>query len=181
MTNLLPTLTPTQYVVDADHSSVGFAVRHMSVSTFRGAFAGVEATVAVTEDGMRVTGTAPVEGISVRSPIDLRAHLLGEDFFDAEKHPEIAFAADAIVPTADGGVTARGRLTIRNVTREVELKGRYVEPVEDPFGGVRGALELETVIDRRDYGMTWNMPLTKGGDALGTEVAITAHLELLEQ
>lgn len=179
MTNA--TLAPTTYAVDADHSSVGFAVRHMSVSTFRGAFAEVDAAVVSGEDGIRITGSAPVEGISVRSPLDLRAHLLGEDFFDAVNHPRIAFETDAFIPRPDGRISVRGRLTIRNVTREVNAVGTFAEPVEDPFGGVRGAIELQTVVDRRDYGMAWNLPLPKGGDALGTDIAITAHLELVQQ
>lgn len=173
------TASPAIYDVDADHSSVGFAVRHMSVSTFRGTFADVDATVVADADGLHIEGTAPVEGISVRSPVDLRNHLLGEDFFDAARHPVIAFSATDVLHTPDGSIRARGRLTIRNVCREVELTGSYAEPVEDPFGGVRGALDLQTTVDRRDYGMTWNLPLPKGGDALGTEVAITAHLELV--
>ena len=175
------TLSPTTYAVDPDHSSVGFAVRHMTVSTFRGSFADVDATVVAGPDGLRVTGSAPVSGISVRTPVDLRQHLLGPDFFDASRHPAIAFETDPFVPDADGIVTVRGRLTIRTVTREVVVTGRYTEPVEDPFGGVRGALELDTAIDRRDFGMTWNLPLPRGGDALGTDVVLTAHLELVRR
>ncbi len=168
------------YVVDPDHSSFGFAVRHMSISTFRGAFTGVEATVEADADGaVHVAGTAPVEGLSVRSPLDLRTHLLSEDFFDAARHPEIAFVSEPSRPAADGTIVMPGRLTIRNVTRDVVARGTWTAPVEDPFGGVRAALELEVVVDRRDFGMTWNMPLPRGGDALGVDVAISAHLELV--
>ncbi len=167
------------FSADRDHSSFGFAVRHMTVSTFRGSFGDVAAEVVAGDDGtLRISGSADVASISVKSPVDLRTHLLGEDFFDAERHPQITFASAPARPAADGSLTVQGDLTIRNVTRPVVATGRVVGPVEDPFGGVRASIELSATIDRRDYGMTWNMPLPKGGDALGTQVEITVHLEL---
>ncbi len=179
MTTITSPLTGS-YTVDPDHSSFGFAVRHMGISTFRGSFGGVTAVVDADASGLTVSGSAPVEGIDVRSPLDLRTHLLSEDFFDAARHPRIAFASSA--PAAlreDGTVEVRGTLTIRNVSREVVATGTWTPPVEDPFGGVRAAVELRAVVDRRDFGMTWQLPLPKGGDALGTAVEITAHLELV--
>ncbi len=168
------------YTVDPDHSSFGFAVQHMTVSTFRGTFEDVEARLDVGADGsLTLEGSADVASISVRSPVDLRTHLLSEDFFDAARHPEIAFVSEPSRPAADGTIVMPGRLTIRNVTRDVVARGTWTAPVEDPFGGVRAALELEVVVDRRDFGMTWNMPLPRGGDALGVDVTISAHLELV--
>ena len=177
-----PTTAPFQgqYAVDPDHSSFAFAVRHMGVSTFRGSFSGVTAEVSADERGvLRIAGEVPVEGLSVRAPHELRTHLLGEDFFDAARHPAIAFEAGGVAPSGDGTLTAAGRLTIRDVTREVVARGTWSGPVEDPFGGVRGALELSATVDRRDFGMSWNLRLPKGGDALGNEVTITAQLELV--
>jgi polyisoprenoid-binding protein YceI len=174
-----PTLVRS-FVGDRDHSSFGFAVKHMTVSTFRGTFEDVDATVQLTEDGaIVVSGSAAVESIGVRSPVDLRTHLLSADFFDAEQHPRITFASAPARPAADGSITVEGELTIRNVTRSVVATGTWAGPVEDPFGGVRAALALRAVIDRRDYGMTWNMPLPRGGDALGTDVEITVQLEVI--
>ena len=168
------------YAIDADHSSAAFAVRHIGISTFRGAFTGMSGTVVVDGQGrLVISGSVPVEGLSVTSPVDLRAHLLGEDFFDAANQPQITFAGRPAELGADGRISVAGELTMRNVTRPVGATGIYTAPVEDPFGGVRAAIELRTTIDRRDYGMTWNMPLPKGGDALGHEVELTVHLELL--
>lgn len=165
---------------DPDHSSFGFAVRHMTVSTFRGSLGDVSAAVVVDADGaLLISGSADVASISVRSPVDLRNHLLGEDFFDAAQHPRITFASAPARPAADGSITVEGELTIRNVTRTVVASGKVVGPVADPFGMTRASVELSATIDRRDYGMTWNMPLPKGGDALGTEVEISVHLELI--
>ncbi|MEO6713755.1 MAG: YceI family protein [Mycobacteriales bacterium] len=168
------------YAVDADHSTAAFAVRHMGISTFRGSFAGMSGSVGSDEQGRPViTGSVPVEGVSVKSPIDLRTHLLGEDFFDAQRHPQITFAGQPADLTTDGTITVEGDLTMRNVTRRVVATGSWTAPIEDPFGGVRAAIELKTTVDRRDYGMTWNMPLPKGGDALGNQVELTVHLELV--
>jgi len=91
----------------------------------------------------------------------------------------MTFASEPARPAADGSISLPGALTIRNVTRPVVATGTWSGPVDDPFGAVRAALELRAVIDRRDYGMTWNMPLPRGGDALGTEVEIIVQLELI--
>ena len=179
MTTIASPLAGT-YTVDPDHSSFGFAVRHMGISTFRGAFSGVSARVEAATDGLIIDGVVPVAGIGVTSPVDLRDHLLSADFFDAERHPQIRFTTtEPAVPQPDGTIEVRGTLTMRNVSREVVAMGTWTAPVKDPFGGVRAAIALRTVIDRRDYGMTWQMPLPKGGDALGTAVEISVHLELL--
>ena len=168
------------YTADPDHSSFGFAVRHMTVSTFRGSFSDVSASVVVAETGeLRLSGAARVESIAVPSPVDLRTHLLSEDFFNADRHPQITFESESAQLADDGTVTVAGRLTMRNVTRAVTATGTWSSPVEDPYGNTRAALELTATVDRREYGMTWNLPLPKGGDALGTEVVITAHLELI--
>jgi polyisoprenoid-binding protein YceI len=109
----------------------------------------------------------------------LRDHLLGPEFFDAERHPAIGFESDRARLGEDGTIAVTGRLTIRNVTRAVLATGTYAAELEDPFGFTRAAIELTTTIDRRDFGMTWNVPLPKGGDALGAEVTVTVGLELL--
>jgi polyisoprenoid-binding protein YceI len=168
------------YFADPDHSSVGFAVRHMGVSTFRGSFAEVRATMAVDGDGaLTLSGAAQVRSISIISPAEFRSHVLGADFFDADNHPAIGFESETAVLGDEGTITVEGRLTVRNVTRPVVASGIYVSPVEDPYGNMRAAVELTTTIDRRDYGMTWNAPLPKGGDALATQVTLTVHLELV--
>jgi len=168
------------YSADPDHSSVAFAVRHMGVSTFRGSFAQIEGSVAVLDDGaLELTGAAQASSISIVSPVDFRNHVLGADFFDVEHHPAIAFESDPAHPNADGTITVEGRLTIRNVTHSVVATGTWSAPVEDPYANMRAAIELTTIVDRRDYGMTWNAPLPKGGDALGTDVTLTVHLELV--
>jgi len=168
------------YSIDPVHSSVGFAVRHMGVSTFRGSFAQLDGSLAVMDDGaLKLTGTAEARSISIVSPIEFHNHVLGEDFFDVERHPAIVFESDPAHPSDDGTITVEGRLTIRNVTHPLLATGTWSAPVEDPYGNQRAAIELTATVDRRDYGMTWNASLPKGGDALGTDVTLTVHLELV--
>jgi polyisoprenoid-binding protein YceI len=175
----LGSLTGT-YFADPDHSSVGFALRHMSVATFRGSFSDVEASVAVADDGsLSLSGTAQVRSISIVSPAEFRNHVLGADFLDVQRHPVIVFRSAPAALGEDGSIAVEGQLTIRNVTRGIVATGTWSAPVEDPYGTIRAAVELTTTLDRRDYGMTWNAPLPKGGDALGTQVTVTVHLELV--
>jgi polyisoprenoid-binding protein YceI len=168
------------YSADVDHSFVGFSVLHMGVSTFRGSFSDVSASVAVDDDGaLTLHGSAQARSVSIVSPPEFRSHVLGEDFFDAERHPAIVFASRPAHPAEDGTITVEGSLTVRNVTRDIVATGTWRPPLEDLYGKMRAGIELTTTIDRRDYGMAWNAPLPKGGDALGTCVTLTVHLELI--
>lgn len=168
------------YSADPHHSSVAFAVRHMTVATFRASFSDVEASVAVADDGsLSLSGAVQVRSISIVSPPEFRNHVLGADFLDAGRHPVIVFRSDPAPLCEDGSIAVDGQLTIRNVTREVVATGTWSAPVQDPYGNMRAAVQLTTTVDRRDYGMTWNAPLPKGGDALGTQVTVTVDLELV--
>jgi polyisoprenoid-binding protein YceI len=166
-----------RYQADPVHSSFGFAVKHMGVNTFRGTLADVDASLA---DGV-LEGRAKVESISINNPPEFRAHVLGEEFFDAERHPEVTFRSTDVDLADDGTATVRGALTIRGITNEVVATGTWTAPAENPMGTLVAALELSTDIDRTQYGITWNMPLPKGGNILGEKVTLNVHLELQRQ
>jgi polyisoprenoid-binding protein YceI len=177
-TETAPFARPFQ--ADPVHSSFGFAVRHMGVSAFRGTLNDVEASVRPIDTGLLVEGVARVESISIQNPPELRGHVLGEEFFDAEHHPEIAFRSGDVQLAEDGSATLQGDLTIRGVTRPVTTTGKWVAPRQTP-GGLRGALELETTVDRRQFDLNWQMEAPDGGLALDWDVTITAHLELVAE
>jgi len=121
-------------------------------------------------------------GGQIRTPPKFREHVVyGADFFDAGRHPQITVHADDMQLGADGAATVRGELTIRGVTRPVTATGSYQAPVEDPFGATRAAFELTATVDRREWGMDWQAPLPGGGDVLGYDVELSAHLELVKQ
>jgi len=164
--------------VDATHSHVGFAVDYM-VGTFRGSFSPVDATLAVAEDGAAVLqGSAPVSGVKVQDEA-LESHLQTPDFFDAERAPEIRFHSTQLERSGDE-LTVTGELEIRGVTQPVVLHGTIGEPADDPFGGIRFVLRLETTIDRTAFGIDWNNPLPNGEPALANDVTLTAELYLVK-
>ncbi len=169
------------FTADPYHSSFLFAVRHVEVSRFRATFGDVIAQLDAGDSGIALEGRARVESISITEPPQMRENVVhGEDFFDAANHPEIGFRSTRLELAEDGSVTLDGELEIKGIARPVTAIGTYRPPIEDPYGGLRAALELRTVVDRRDWGMTWQMPLPGGGDALGYEVQVSVNLELVK-
>ena len=166
---------------DADpvHSSFNFAVRYQGVSLFRGAMEDVQAELVAEESGARLQGAAKVESISVRTPEQFRAHLLSDEFFGAERHPEVQFTSSSIDFADDGTVKLEGELTIKGITRPVVAAGTYQAPATDAFGGTRGHLNLEAVVDRTQFDMNWNMPLPAGGNALANDVTLIIDASLV--
>jgi polyisoprenoid-binding protein YceI len=159
-------------------STFAFAVRHSGVFWFRGALTGVTATLRGDGDELTLEGSARVDSIDVVEPAALRASLLGPEFFDAERHPEISFRSTAVRLSDDESAEVDGELTIRGVTRPVTGRGGYAPPRSAGYGEVAG-LQLRTVIDRREFGIDWQTPLPTGGDAVGWDVAIDIDLLLL--
>ncbi len=151
----------------------------MGASTFRGTLDTVAAKLEAHPDGVALTGAADVESISIRTPEQFRAHVLGEQFFDADAHPQITFSSDDVVLDEDGTATVDGALTIKGTTRAITAHGTWSPPAADPMGKTRSHLALEATIDRRDYGITWDAPSPNGGSVLADEVTITAELALV--
>ena len=160
---------------DAVHSSIGFSVQHMGVLPFRGGFGTFEASLV---DG-RLVGTARVESIQTDDE-NLTGHLLSPEFFDAERRPELRFES-ADIRRDEDEVTIAGELTLKGTTRPVELRGRIAGPITDPYGGSRLGLELETTIDRTEFGIDWNADMPSGGKLLGDDVELKAELELVQE
>ena len=158
---------------------MGFAVKHMVVSTFRGRFEDFDATLDVGEDGEgSFTGTVRADSIVVKDE-NLAAHLKSPDFFDTERYPEIRFESTAVRREGDE-LIVDGNLTIKDQTHAVEARGGLVGPHENIAGKTGIGVTLETVVDRTKFGLNWNAPLPKGGFALANDVALLVELELVE-
>lgn len=173
----------TTWSIDAAHSHVEFAVRHLMISTVKGRFAEVSGTV-------RSDDTDPAKGevdisIGVAS-VDTRepqrdAHLRSADFFDADKFPTITFKSRRLTDAKGDRFKIAGDLTIRGVTREVVLEVTSEGRGKDPWGGERAGFSATAKIKRSDFGLTWNQVLETGGVAVGDEVKISLDVELVRQ
>lgn len=170
------------FVADQVHSSFVFTIKHMKVSLFRASFEDVSARAVADEQGIRFEGAARVESISIKNPPEFRQHVLyGADFLDATNYPEITFRSNDVQLNEDGTATLQGELTIKGITKPVSATGNYQPLVEDPYGRTRTAIEFSAAVDRRDWDMNWQAPLPKGGDALGYNVQLSAHVELVKE
>ena len=166
---------------DPQHSSVEIAVRHMVVSTERGRFDDFSVEADIDEDHLtRSRGTVRVKTASVNTREEQRdAHLRSPDFFDAERHPELTFVITR-VEGSDGEYRVTGDLTIKDVTREVTLDAEITGPVADPWGNTRLGLSAAGKLNRKDFGLTWNVVTEAGGLLVGDEVKLTIDAEFVK-
>ncbi|HET9675673.1 MAG TPA: YceI family protein [Gaiellaceae bacterium] len=164
--------------LDPVHSRVDFEVSYLA-GTFKGEFHELGAELTVDGDQASLEGTAKVSSVDVKDE-NLSAHLQSPDFFDAERHPELRFAAQDIRLDGDGKVSVAGELTIKGVTRPVQVSGTVTAPIEDYTGNDRIGLNLRTSVDRTDFGVDWNQPLPSGDPALANDVTILAELQFVK-
>src|SRR6266508_1283028 len=178
MSTPILTAAPTgTWNLDPVHSRVDFEVSYLA-GTFKGEFHEIGAELTVDAERASLEGTAKVASFDVKDE-NLSAHLQSPDFFDAERHPELRFAARDI--RLDGGkVSVDGELTIKGVTTQVAVTGTVTEPIADPYGNDRIGLNLTTKIDRTDFGVDWNNPLPSGEPALANDVTIIAELQFVK-
>jgi polyisoprenoid-binding protein YceI len=170
----------TTWQIDPAHTDVAFAVRHLMISTVRGRFSDVQGTVSVEGGDFQ---TAEVEVTVGTGSVDTReakrdAHLRSADFFDAERFPEMTFRSRRVEKTPRG-YTLIGDLTIRGVTREVALAVVDEGRVRDPWGNERAGFSAAGVLNREDFGLTWNAALETGGVLVGSDVRISIDVELV--
>jgi polyisoprenoid-binding protein YceI len=174
MTTETLTIAPAgTWRLDPVHSSVGFEISYLA-GTFKGQFREVEAELSVADETAKLAGTAHVGSVDVKDE-NLATHLQSPDFFDLERHPELRFASEEIRLDGDS-VAVQGEITIKGVTRPVELAGRVAAPLTDAYGQERIGLTLSTTVDRTEFGIDWNLPLPTGQPALANEVTIVAEL-----
>ena len=170
----LDQLTGT-YDIDPAHSALEFAAKHAMVTTVRGRFSDFEGVLRL--DGTNPENSSAEVRIRVGS-LDSRSdqrdeHLRSADFFDVEKHPEITFTSTrAARGKRDGQYVLWGDLTIRGVSREVQLDLEYTGTAVDPWGGTRVGFEGETTVNRKEWGLNWNVALEAGGILVSEKVKL---------
>src|ERR1035437_791459 len=172
------------YVIDPSHSTAGFKVRHLMVSNVRGEFSGVAGTVVFDAgDSANSKMEAAIDATTIQTRDNQRdQHLKSADFFDVEKFPKITFTSKKVMPVGDAEWRVVGDLTIHGVTKEVVLDVDGPTPeVKDPWGNTKIGATATTKLDRRDFGLVFNMALEAGGVMVGDAVAIDLELELTRQ
>lgn len=172
----------TAWTLDPVHSSIGFAVKHMAISTIKGRFGRFEANIDFDpKHPERSSGEVKMAVASIDTRDEGRdGHLRSPDFLDAEKHPWIYFKSRRIEPRAGDHYDVVGDLTIRGVPREVVLDAEYSGLAKDPWGNQRVGFAATTTISRKDFGLTWNVALETGGWVVGDAVKLDIDAELMK-
>lgn len=178
------TMTAVAYSIDPSHSTAGFKVRHLMVTNVRGEFSGVTGTVAFDPahpGNSKVEATIDATTLTTRD--DQRdAHLKSADFLDVEKFPKITFVSKSVELLRSGEYRVTGDLTLHGISKEVilEVEGPHPE-VRDPWGNVKTGASATTKVNRRDFGLVWNMALETGGVLVGDDVTIHLELEMVRK
>ncbi len=169
------------WVLDPSHSEVTFSVRHMMISKVRGTFGLKSATITAPENPLDARVEASVDVTSIDTNDEGRdTHLRSADFFDTEAHPTMEFVSTGV--RFDGGdYLVDGDLTVHGVTKPATFELEFGGFGVDPWGNYKAGATAKTVINREDFGLTWNAALETGGVLVGKDVTITLDLELAHQ
>ena len=170
--------------IDPAHSSAQFSVRHLAISTVRGAFSSVNGSVNYDDKDVSkstIEVTIDVNSVDTRQP-DRDKDLKSDHFFDATNYPTITFKSTKVEQAGAGKLKVTGDLTIRGTTKSVVLDVEGpTAPVKDPWGNSRVAASATTKVNRQDYGVKWNAKLDNGGVVVGDDVNIIIDVELVQQ
>ena len=175
-------ITSGDYKIDPMHSIIGFAIRHLEINWVEGRFKDFTGTIHYDESDIAkssVEFTAKIESIDTGvEPRD--KHLRTADFFEAEKYPEMTFKSTRVERKGKNGGVLYGDFTLKGVTKQVSLPFTITGAIKDPWGNTRFGINARTVINRRDYGITWGKPLEGGGLDVGNEVTINLQLDAVK-
>ncbi|NMO56785.1 YceI family protein [Actinoplanes sp. TBRC 11911] len=170
------------YALDPAHKRVGFIARHMMVAKVRGQFAEASATITVGEDPLQSSVTATITTASIETgTVDRDNHLRSGDFFESEKYPTMEFRSTGIKEHAGAEFVLDGELTIKGITKQVELTVEFEGAATHPSGKPVFGFSAHTEIDREDWGLTWNMAVEGGGVLVGRKVKIEIEGEAVLQ
>jgi polyisoprenoid-binding protein YceI len=174
----------TNWKLDASHSKLGFSITHMMVSETEGKFKIFEGNVSSKSDmdftDAKIDFVADVASINTEDE-KRDGHLKSPDFFDAEKHPKITFKSTSMKPSGKSSTSyvLEGDLTMHGVTKKVKFTAiGAAKTVKDPYGNIKNGFKVTGVINRKDFGLSWNAALDAGGVALSEDVRVDLNIEL---
>jgi polyisoprenoid-binding protein YceI len=168
--------------IDPNHTQVEFSAKHMGIMTVKGHITGVQASIDFNEDDFTASSVAATIDPTTLTTNDERrdAHLKSPDFLNIEQFPSIGFSSTRIERAAHDRYTMTGELTIRGVTRTVSLDVVYSGQAKDPMGNMHAGFSAYTTINRKDWGLNWNMALETGGLLVGEDVKLALEVEAVK-
>lgn len=172
------------YQIDPAHSAAQFKVRHMMIANVKGEFTKVSGTITADPSNPSTTQIqAVIDAASISTRDEQRdGHLKSADFFDVARFPSITFQSSKVLPSGPGSFDVMGDLTIHGVTRPAVLTVDEVTPeAKDPWGNLRRGATAKTKVNRKDFGLRWNVALEAGGFLIGDDIEITIDVELIRQ
>ncbi|MDQ1432146.1 MAG: hypothetical protein QOF40_2748 [Actinomycetota bacterium] len=175
----LSTLTPGTWNVDPSHSTVGFVARHLMITKVRGHFTDFSGVLEIASDPLQSTVQATVDLASITTGDEGRdAHLRSADFFDTDGDgsPTMTFTSTGLKED-DGDYVLFGDLTVRGITRQVEFSLEFEGVNTDPWGNTKAAFSAETEINRKDFGLEWNVALETGGVLVSEKVKVQLEIQ----
>src|SRR5688500_1503166 len=183
MTTTAEKTTTTTWTLDPAHSSIEFSAKHMMISTVRGRLGEVNGELIVDERNpanSTVEVTVDIAGLTTNEA-SRDTHLRSADFFDADNHPEATFRSTRVEPLSEDRFRVTGDLTIRGTTRSITLDVEREGEGVDPWGNVKAAFAASTTLNRKDFGLNWNVALEAGGVLVSDKIKLESSVQAAKQ
>jgi polyisoprenoid-binding protein YceI len=171
------------FKIDPVHSEILFKVRHMLISNVTGTFGQFDANMESSSTDFsdaKITFVAETGSVNTHNA-QRDGHLQSSDFFDSAKYPKMRFTSTSLEKKSEEEYKLNGQLTIRDLTHPVSLKVNYGGTQIDGYGNKKSGFEIEGTINRKDYGLVWNMPIEAGGLALSEDVKLQINVQMVQQ
>ncbi len=173
-------MSTTIWNLDPTHSELTFKVKHLMISNVKGSFTKFNAKIEGDDfETSKITATVDAASVFTNNA-DRDGHLKSADFFEVETYPELKFESTHITKTDDGEYSLTGDLTIKGITKSVELEVEFGGYMKDPYGNEKAGFSFEGKINRKDFGLNWNAALETGGVLVSDEVKIAAEVQFVK-
>lgn len=179
----MTTQATTKWAIDPTHSEIEFKVKHLMISTVTGKFNSFYAEAETTSDDFSNASIhfhADVNSIDTGNE-QRDGHLKSDDFFNAEQFPTLSFASTSFTKKSDSTYVLAGNLTIRDITKPVELAVEFNGVMTDPYGNTKAGFELSGKINRKDFNLKWSATTEAGGVVVSDEVKLVCNVQLVKQ
>ncbi len=171
-----------KWAIDPSHSEIQFKIKHLVISTVSGSFSSFGGDIEASENFEEINATFEADVNSISTTNEMRDnHLKSAEFFDIEKYPKITFKSTKLKASDPNSFELFGNLTIKNVTKEINLSVNFDGIAKDLYGNTKAGFEITGKINRNDFGLTWSAITEAGGAVVSNEVKIVANIQLVKQ